>query len=244
MSKVILCPVKSAKQPYHLKSIDLRFFSLEELLYYYRNHEILIDRSIMEEEFVFWVRENLSQKVLADRLHQLVAGKATLTMFLSVLLDQVNTFSKEEKEAFISQVARLEDKDEFQRRKVIADQMLQREKYESAIVEYRRILKGNESKTGQDELFASIWHNLGCCYGRMLLLEQALECFQNASGYILLEETKKAVAFVTEALEKKSETEEYEEDNFLHLLEYTDEMRRKIRYQRIRERVNEYLRST
>lgn len=244
MSRVILCPFKSAKQPYHLKSIDLRFFSLEELLYYYKNHEILIDRSIMEEEFVFWVKEHLGQHTLAERLHQLVAGKATLTMFFNALLEQVNTFTPEEKEAFLNQLSRLEDKNEFQKRKVLADQMLQREKYDSAIIEYRRMLQGNEGTVGQDELFASTWHNLGCCYGRMLLFEQAMECFKSAYSYKQNEQTQQAVKFIMEAMNAQNNASEIEDDNLLHLLEHTDEMKRKIRYSRVKERMKDYLRST
>lgn len=244
MAKVLLCPIKSAKQPYHLKSIDLRFFSLEELLYYYKNHEILVDRSIMEEEFVFWVKESLGQVTLSEHLHQLVAGKATLTMFISVLLEQVNTFLPEEKEEFLNKLSQLEDKDEFQKRKVLADQMLKREKYDSAIIEYHKMLKGYDGGILQEELIASTWHNLGCCYGRMLQLKQALECFKNAYSYRPNEQTKKAISFIMEAMEAQNMTLEPREDNFLHLLEQTDENKRKARFQKIEERMKDYLRST
>lgn len=201
MSNLILCPIKMASQPFHLKSIDLHFYSLEELLYYYKKHEILIDKSIMSQEFIFWIRQQ-EQNVLADKLSQIVSGKGTLAMFMAVLIDAVNTFDEEEKAQFLSHLEKLENKNELERRKVLADQMLSREKYEAAILEYCRILDSSLTEVGEEEFLGNIWHNLGCCYSNLFLFEQAIDAFKKAYGYHPNEDTKKAVDFCMEAKEQ------------------------------------------
>ncbi|SFP90413.1 hypothetical protein SAMN02910358_00004 [Lachnospiraceae bacterium XBB1006] len=244
MTTAYLCPIAMAVQPYHLKSIDLKFYSLEEILYFYKHHEILLDNSLMEEEFVFWVKNHLKQPVLADKLHQLIAGGGTLNMFMEVLLSQVNVLSAKEKEEFLSYIMQMEDKNELERRKMLADQMMERGKYEAAILEYWRILEGGKKKAFPEELLAKIWHNLGCCYGRMLYDEQALECFKTAYSYYRLPETKEAVSYLAKKREASEEiVEATQEDSFVHLISQTDQVERDMRYQLLRERMDEYRRS-
>lgn len=242
MLQAIYCPIPQAKQPFHLKSMDMNFFSLEELFYFYTHNEILIDDSIMDEEFVYWVRENLGQEALAEKLHQQIGAKCSLTMFLGTLLGQINTLEEAEKEAFLERLSRMENKNEVQRRKILADQMADREKYEAAILEYRRIIDSMDYSRQEDHLLACVWHNLGCCYGRLLQLDQALECFQAAYSYEALQETRTAVSFIQQLKEDKEETGKEQES--LHLLDRNNQAKRQIRYQQLRERMKDYLRST
>ncbi|MCR4955382.1 MAG: hypothetical protein K6A30_01700 [Lachnospiraceae bacterium] len=244
MSQVILCPVMMAKKPYHLKSIDLYFYSFEEIVYYYYHHEILIDQSLMNEEFATWVKEELDQPVIASKLHQLIAGKSTITMFLEAILSSVNTLEEEEKQEFLSRIAGMEDKNQLERRKVLADQLMEREKYEAAIVEYRRIIEGRENTVRQPELFAHVWHNLGCAYGRLMLLEQAMECFKTSYGYAQLPETLDAVRFLLKLTDADEKSTSVEEDQYLNLLENNDSEKREIRHRQLEQRMKEYLRST
>lgn len=242
--KAILCPNRIAKQPYHLKSIDLHFYSLEEILYFYNQHEILIDRSLMEESFVFWVRESLHCQGLAQKLHQMIAGKSSMTMFMEAIVNQTNYFEKEEREIFLEKISRFEDKNEFERRKVLADQMMEREKYEAAIIEYRRILNGKKDSVKEDVLLARVWHNLGCCYGRMLLLEQAMECFKTAYSYQQLSETQDAVAFLIHVNEQMEQINKVQEDSFVHLIEQTGQGKKDSHYAQLKQRMQEYIRRT
>lgn len=239
------CPVPMAEQPYHLKSIDLKFYSLEEILYFYKHHEVLLDNSLMQEDFVFWVREHLKQEALAEKLRQLIAAEGSFAMFMEALLTQINIFTGEEKQEFLDFILRMEDKNELERRKMLADQMMERGKYEAAILEYRRILQGKENETGQQELLAKVWHNLGCCYGRLLWYQEALACFQNAYSYVQLPETRTAVEYILKMQEQAEDiTEKEKEDTFVHVLSYNDRMQRDIRYQQVKQRMQEYIRST
>ena len=244
MLQTILCPIPQAKQPFHLKSVDMNFFSLEELFYFYCHNEILIDDSIMDEEFVYWVRESLRQEALAEKLHQQIGAKCSLTIFLGTLLGQINTMGETEKEEFLDRVSRMEDKNELQKRKILADQMAEREKYEAAILEYRRIIETVDYSRQDDQILASVWHNLGCCYGRMLQFDQALECFQTAYSFVPSQETRTAVAFLQQLQEEEEAQVPTEESDTLQLLDRTNTAKREIRYQQLKERMRDYLRST
>ncbi len=233
-----------ATKPYHLKSVDVHFYSLEEILYFYKNHEILIDRNLMEEDFVSWVKEDLHCPVLAEKLHQLIAGQGSLAMFMEVLIQQVNFFEEDEKTLFLNKLVQMEDKNEFERRKVLADQMMEREKYEAAILEYHRILKGKENVTDEDELLAKVWHNLGCCYGRLFLFEQAMECFKTAYSYKQFIQTQDAVAFLVKQDLNKDTMKADEDCSFVDLLEHTDKNKREHRYAQLKERMDQLTRST
>lgn len=257
MLQTIYCPIFKAKQPYHLKSVDMDFFSLEELFYFYTHNEILIDDSIMEEDFVYWVRESLGQQVLAEKLHQQIGAKCSLTMFLSTLLTQINTMEEPEKEEFLQRLSKMEDKNELQKRKILADQMAERGKYETAILEYRRILDGLTDPRQEADLLSSVWHNLGCCYGRMLEYDQALECFSTAYSYKPTQETRIAVASLQQLKdeERQQQSPDHGEESGqnagigtdagrLTLFERTTQTRREARYQQLKERMQEYIRST
>jgi tetratricopeptide (TPR) repeat protein len=198
----------------------------------------------MEEEFVFWVRNHLKQPALAEKLHQLIAGGGTLAMFMEVLLAQVNVLSMQEKEELLSYITKMEDKNELERRKMLADQMMERGKFEAAILEYWRILNGERKHAFDDELLAKIWHNLGCCYGRMLYDDQALECFKTAYSYKRLLQTKQAVSYIVDRREQAEDIKSVkEDDSFVHLISSSDQAQRNIRYQQLKERIDEYRRS-
>lgn len=243
MSQLIYCPIMTTKQPYHLENVDLNVFSIEELMYFYKKNIILIDQSIMQPEFISWVRQALGQERLAEKLHQLVAGGASLKMFFEALLKQINTFEEDEKAEFLNHVLTIENKTEVERRKVMADQMLERGRYEAAILEYRRIIEGNEHVQGNEQLLAKVWHNLGYCYGQLLLYKQAMECFQKAYSYQPFSETQDSVRALQKAIDCVEEAKDVEENSYVDLLEFTDNEKRLQRYQQLKDRKQEYIRS-
>lgn len=242
MSKFILCPISMSEHPYHVKSIDYNFYSLEELFYYYKKNRILIDNSIMDADFIYWIRQQ-GEGLLAEKLTQILKGKGTLIMFIEALLPYINTFSDEEKQEFIDSIRRLEDKKEYERRKMLADQMLDRGRYESAILEYRRILDSHAYQPGEENFLVSVWHNLGISYAYLFYFDTALNCFKMAYSYMSNEETLKAIEFINNAKEVLSaDVKPYENDNFVHMLELSET--RELRQKEILERTSQYLRST
>ncbi|MBR0435468.1 MAG: hypothetical protein IJK13_05620 [Lachnospiraceae bacterium] len=242
MSKFIYCPISMSDHPYHVRSLDYNFYSLEELFYYYRKNRILIDNSIMEPDFIYWIRQQ-GEGMLAEKLTQIIKGKGTLIMYIEALLPYVNTFTDEEKQEFTDSIRRLEDKKEYERRKMLADQMLDRGRCQSAIVEYRRILDSHPYEPGEEEFLAFVWHNLGIAYAYLFRFDEASSCFKMAYSYSANEDTLEAVDFIEYAKDLlASEVKPYENDNFVHMLELSET--RGLRQKEIRERTTNYLRST
>ena len=241
-----LCPIGMAEHPYHIKSIDYNFYSLEELFIYYNNNEILIDESIMEEDFIFWIRQNKENR-LADKLTQILKGQGSLTMFLEAMLEYVNIYSEDEKQEFLRKVSFMEHKNLYEKRKVLADQMLERGKYESAILEYYRILDSNKNAYSEEEFLSKVWHNLGCCYGHLFNFDESINAFQKALSYRKNEETLEAVDTVLNLIDRLKggiKVERNDSGNFLNLITRSNDEERKKRYNDIDVRLRDYLRST
>ena len=52
--------------------------------------------------------------------------------------------------------------------------------YVHAIQVYQKLLETEDLEEYREGLTESIWHNLGCAYSYLFLMEKALECFQKA----------------------------------------------------------------
>ncbi|MBQ7077470.1 MAG: tetratricopeptide repeat protein [Lachnospiraceae bacterium] len=241
MSELIFCPIPMADHPYHMKSIDYDFYSLEEMVYYFRKNQVMIDSSIMDEEFVFFIKEQ-GEVGLADKLKQIIRAKGTVDMYMETILSYVNTISSEEKKEFLDSIKRLENKKEIEKRKVLADQMLDREKYESAIFEYNKIIELAKDKYGEEMFISSIYHNLGIAYSYLFLFDEAKAAFKESISYYDSKEARDALVFVDEATELVSKEPVAKEDNFVSMLKDSKELA--LRKEEISERVKRFLRST
>lgn len=246
MTKLIYCPVKASVTPYHLKSLDYNFYSIEEIVYFFMHNEILIDESIMDDEFVYWLSQQ-NDKLLADKLHQIVSAKGTLFMFMEALLNGVNTLTSDEKTQFLNSIKQLENKNELGRRKIIADQMISRGKYESAILEYRRILESVKANSGNEELLGKIYHNLGCCYSYLFFFDNAKECFMKAYSYNNNQASIEAGRLIESAnviLKNEINDPSAEKENILHSITLQGEEEHRARMDEINQRILDYIRST
>jgi len=243
MTELIFCPIRRAENPYHLKSVDMNFYSIEEILWYYREHRILADNTIMEEDFIFWLEEQ-GLDSLANRLHQMIGSKAPITMFMAAIIDAVNFFDKEERDDFLKSLQEMQDKNEMARRKTLGDQLFDRGRYESAILEYLRVLDGSTVRLGMEEFLAKVHFNLGLCYANLLLYDQALDELRTAFSLKDIDEIHEAVSVINKAMEISNEEPEYAEDNILHLIESGRGQAHDRRWKQISGKMQEYLRST
>ena len=68
----------------------------------------------------------------------------------------------------------------FERDKIRADQLMEKEKYLAAIYRYKHLLDEADTKETGEVLRGNIWHNLGTAYARLFLFEEAGRCFEKA----------------------------------------------------------------
>ena len=59
MGSLILCHDKHATHPYEITRIHCKIFTLEELCYYLCNNLYLIDYTIMNQQLLSWLEEEL-----------------------------------------------------------------------------------------------------------------------------------------------------------------------------------------
>ena len=59
MSGYILCQVKRAKNPYYISNISTNIYSIEELCYYLYHNIYLLDETIINEQLLVWMKEEL-----------------------------------------------------------------------------------------------------------------------------------------------------------------------------------------
>lgn len=238
--ELIFLPVQSAKKPYYLRSIDLSIYSLEEFCYFYGENRILLDATIMREEFEAWIEEELAFPVLSERLRRIREAKGTYIQYFKEILSACCLYTQEEKEQIQTDIDRFANKNESQKRKILGDQLFRREKYQSAIREYYALIHSKGFSEESDEFKGKVWHNLGCSYGMCFMFDEALECFKNAYSYSFSPETQNAVAFVSKVNLNEENPAEIQEDTFIHYLDYVAEEGRGSRYQQLAERMSDY----
>lgn len=77
-------------------------------------------------------------------------------------------------------VRQMEQKSDFERDKIRADQLMEKEKYLAAIYRYKHLLDEADMKETGEVLRGNLWHNLGTAYARLFLFEEAGHCFEKA----------------------------------------------------------------
>lgn len=72
---LLLC-TREAKTPFYNDKLDIRLWSMQELCYVIYNHPLLVFEDFVSAELILWLRDELSQGLLAARLTQLLAASA------------------------------------------------------------------------------------------------------------------------------------------------------------------------
>ena len=60
MSGYILWQGKRAKNPYYISNISTNIYSIEELCYYLYHNIYLLDETIINEQLLVWMKEELT----------------------------------------------------------------------------------------------------------------------------------------------------------------------------------------
>lgn len=242
MAEILFSFPTSERKNYVVKSIDMAISSLEEFGYFYAKHIVLLDDSIMQEDFEDWIATELQFPVLALNLKQVREHKQGCISYFSFILNELFIFSEEEKKSILEEAKAFVNKNENQRRKLLGDQLFIREKYHSAIKEYYSLIKEESFKEEEHSFIGNVWHNLGCCYGMCFMFQEALDCLKEAYSYNFSEKTQEAVTFVVKLQEQEYSKKEETQETFLNYLSYTAQTGRDNRYEQLAQRMMEYRR--
>ena len=180
MGELLLCKEPIAAMPYYIEGISWNVYSLEELCYYVEHNIYLLESDFMTEELCTWIGKEVKNSILAEKLRNIMRVNGKLSEFVQVLLDASGYCPKDVVKEILLIIREMEEKSDFERNKMRADRLLEREKYLSSIYEYKSLLESNAAGEQTKELLGSIWHNLGASYARLFLFAEAIHCYEKA----------------------------------------------------------------
>ena len=205
MGELILCKDSLAAMPFFLENVSVNIYSLEELVYCMKNYIYLIGADIQKEEFISWVKQELKEPDLAEKLDQCRKAKKSVSEFAGILLEQIGYCTAKEKEELQRKLREYEQKSPFECKILKADSLLEHGKYISSIEEYRHLLQTEAEKETNGILLGKIWHNMGTAYARLFCFEEASACYDKAFCYNQSSITGKAYEWSEAARKKKIE---------------------------------------
>ena len=180
MSGYILCQTKKADTPYFVENISTNIYSLEELCYYLYHNLYLVDGSIMNEGLCTWISEELDLPRLAAKLRPHLGKFASAEDVLYPIFKEINYLTYEELKSLNTKLARMDQEAPALREKRKGDTLVENRMYVNAIQVYQKLLKKEGLDQAKPGLTMSIWHNLGCAYSYLFLMDKAMECFWQA----------------------------------------------------------------
>ena len=182
MGELLFCSEPIASMPYFIEGIALNVYSLEELSFYILQNTYLIEPDFMSEELCSWLEEDLKAEALGGELRELINQNGSLSDFVNRILTASGYCSPGEISQVCQVVSEMQNKSEFECRKLRADRLMEKEKYLSSIYGYKQLLESEDAKEESAFVLGNIWHNLGCAYARLFLFQEAEACFARAYG--------------------------------------------------------------
>lgn len=180
MNGLILCRTKEAVNPYYISNMDVKIYSLEELCYYIYNNIYLIGMDLIDSKLINFVRNEVREEKLAQRLEYLMENKAGLAELVLTILKYVDFYTAEEIEELRGILATLNTRNVYERLKARADSFMANECYYAAIRNYSQIINGKKDSTLSVVFYSNVCHNMGVAYARLFLFRQAQTCFEEA----------------------------------------------------------------
>ena len=183
MGELLLCHETIAALPYYIEETGINIYSMEELSYYISGNVYLLDHSFMCESLCTWVEKQMHRVELAQKLRENIRTEGKLSDFVFAILQDTAYCTMKEMQEIVFAVRQMEQKSDFERDKIRADQLMEKEKYLAAIYRYKHLLDEADTKETGEVLRGNIWHNLGTAYARLFLFEEAGRCFEKAYAF-------------------------------------------------------------
>ncbi len=200
MGELILCNESIAKIPYFIEDMSINVYSLEELCYYIENNSYLLESDFVNESLITWIEKEANYPELADSLRKIVRKNGRLSRCVRAILVASGYCSQTQVLDLSDVISEMEEKSDFECRKIRADHLLEKEKYLNSIYEYKRLLDSEDKTKSNHIMLGSIWHNLGTAYARLFLFEEAKQCYKKAYGLNQNMESLKACLFTFRCL--------------------------------------------
>ena len=181
-----LCVGEYSSVPYLIQGLETRVYCMEELCYCLKENAFLLDRTLMNDELLDWIRVRCGLPELADFLYPMVHRQGSLSTYVSAILQYVGLYEADairQVEQILKRGASLSS---LEKRKEQIDYLVKKKKYMAAVRGYDGLLLrwaefGDKGlSVSGEELKANIYHNKGVAYARLMLYGQAGDSFLSA----------------------------------------------------------------
>ncbi len=188
MGSLILCHDRHAVNPYEIKRIHCKIYTIEELCYYLCNNLYLIDYTIMNEQLLNWLEEELGLVSLAAKLREEMQTHGSVEMFVLTILKSSGIYREHEMMKIQNVLERLKNQKDIERQKYKGDNLLESGEIEEAIIVYHGILNEEKDESVDPKFYGKIYAALGAAYGRMFLYQESAKMYDRA--YQICEDKK------------------------------------------------------
>ena len=153
---------QTGENPYYISNISTNIYSIEELCYYLYHNIYLLDETIINEQLLVWMKEELHLRRLYQRLYVLLEEKKNIGEFILPIFKEINYLSHDQFREMNERLKRFEEQPEIVRKKIKGDYLVDHEKYINAIQVYQETLKDTEEtkttwEASSPEVFTTTW---------------------------------------------------------------------------------------
>lgn len=197
MGNYILCRRPLSDVPFHIESVHLNIYSLEELCYFLSNNLALADEVVSDPMLTLWLSEKCGMK---ERIREYEAqGNGPDKTFSRLLwiFGRSHYFSESQLRQLKLQMEALAELQPAAREKARGDALIRHGKYNRSIRCYEQISRMEDYAETDGAFRAGVSYQMGCAYARLFQAGRAAECFKKAyeadSSAAMLEAYLKAV---------------------------------------------------
>lgn len=178
---LILCTGKVAKNPYIIPHTELKITTLEELCFYIYNNVYNINEEFFQSDLIIWIRDEVENKILAEKLQELLADKApSMKDIVVTLLCATDYYKEDEIRKIIAVIDDIDKLPHYERRKMKVDTALLEGQYGKAAAGYKKLLTGSMSINFTPEEYGDILHNLAIAQFHVASFEESAKSFKEA----------------------------------------------------------------
>lgn len=180
MGRILLCCGQQSKSAYRFKSTGVGIYSIEELCYYIAHNIDSLDDELLSGELSDFIGKNLGLKECASKLERLSANHAGVKDAVDTIMKYAAYYSDEEIGRIIGEFESLNSMTPLQRKKRIADKMLEKGKNREAMHIYRDLLIEGKNGIPDSVEYGNILHSVAIIHARTGAFATAADEFREA----------------------------------------------------------------
>lgn len=177
MGNYMLCRHPLSESPFHIESIHLNLYSLEELCFFLSNNLALSDEVIRNPELAGWLSDECGMSRSIKEYEATTDAEGHISNRLAWILGKSHYFTEMQLRKLKAKIDALDSMPQIHKQKQKADTLLKYGKYKRSIDCYDRVFKMDGILDEPADFRAVINYNMGVAYEKMFQSGKALECF-------------------------------------------------------------------